>query len=70
MMKNDAMSTLILAAIVLSAGHALAHAHLEAETPAADAIVKTGPTALSLTFSERLENNSDNLASSRYFSGE
>jgi methionine-rich copper-binding protein CopC len=45
----------VLAACLTSASHALAHAHLKAEMPPADAVVPASPSALSLDFSEGLE---------------
>jgi copper resistance protein C len=47
--------TIALFSSLLFDGSAWAHAHLRAETPAADGTVRTAPTALSLTFSEGLE---------------
>ena len=46
---------LVLVACLISASPALAHAHLKAETPPADAVLAASPSALSLGFSEGLE---------------
>lgn len=46
---------LVLVAGLISASPALAHAHLKAETPPADAVLAASPSALSLDFSEGLE---------------
>jgi copper resistance protein C len=46
---------LVLVAGLVSASPALAHAHLEAETPPADAVLAASPSALTLGFSEGLE---------------
>jgi copper resistance protein C len=45
----------ILVACLTSASPALAHAHLKAGTPPADAVLAASPSALSLDFSEGLE---------------
>lgn len=54
-MKTLFASALALAACLGSTGHASAHAHLQTEAPAADALVTSTPAALSLEFSEGLE---------------
>jgi hypothetical protein len=54
-MKIKIASALALATYILSGSGALAHAHLQAETPAADALVTVAPTTLALAFSEGLE---------------
>lgn len=54
-MMKPPIAVLALAGSLLSAGEASAHAHLQAETPAADAVVTSAPAALSLGFSEGLE---------------
>jgi copper resistance protein C len=46
---------LVLVACLTSASSALAHAHLKAETPAADGVLAASPSTLSLDFSEGLE---------------
>jgi methionine-rich copper-binding protein CopC len=46
---------LVFVACLTPTSLALAHAHLTAETPAADAAVAVSPSALSLGFSEGLE---------------
>ena len=54
-MMKPTVPALALAVSLLSAGQACAHAHLRAETPAADAVVTSAPVVLSLSFSEGLE---------------
>jgi methionine-rich copper-binding protein CopC len=54
-MMKPTIAVLALAGSLFSAGEASAHAHLQAETPAADAVVTSAPAALSLDFSEGLE---------------
>lgn len=54
-MKIRIASALALATHILSGSSALAHAHLRAETPAADAFVSAAPTTLALAFSEGVE---------------
>jgi methionine-rich copper-binding protein CopC len=54
-MNALARAALIAAALSTSTYDALAHAHLEAEEPAADARISTSPPTLSLTFSEGVE---------------
>lgn len=54
-MRPVSVTFAAFAACVLSAGSAFAHAHLQAEVPAANAVVAQSPAALSLTFSEGLE---------------
>jgi len=46
---------LILIACLTSASPALAHAHLNAESPPADGVLAASPPTLSLNFSEGLE---------------
>jgi methionine-rich copper-binding protein CopC len=53
---NPLAKVALAATILLSSTYgALAHAHLKAQMPAADAKVSTSPATLSLTFSEGLE---------------
>ncbi|MFG1425666.1 copper homeostasis periplasmic binding protein CopC [Roseixanthobacter glucoisosaccharinicivorans] len=54
-MKRPIAPVLALAFSVLSAGAALAHAHLTTQTPAANDAVAASPSTLSLGFSEGLE---------------
>lgn len=54
-MKLHISPALVLAGCLLSIGNAYAHAHLKGQEPAADAVVSTSPTALSLGFTEGLE---------------
>lgn len=54
-MKIKIASALALATYILSGSSAFAHAHLQAEMPAADALVRVAPTRLALAFSEGLE---------------
>ncbi|AHK20893.1 CopC domain-containing protein YobA [Yersinia similis] len=49
------LSALIVLFVGLSSQQALAHAHLKAETPAADATINAAPEALTLGFSEGIE---------------
>lgn len=53
-MKFAAPFSLVAALSYLLAGPALAHAHLKAATPAANATVGASPSSLALTFSEGL----------------
>ncbi|MEZ2131024.1 MULTISPECIES: copper homeostasis periplasmic binding protein CopC [unclassified Sinorhizobium] len=53
-MKFAAPLSLVAALSYLLAGPAMAHAHLEAATPAANATVSVSPSSLELTFSEGL----------------
>lgn len=53
-MKFAASLSLFAALSLLLAGPAMAHAHLEAATPAANAAVSASPSSLELTFSEGL----------------
>jgi copper resistance protein C len=46
---------LVLVACLTSASPALAHAHLNAESPPADGVLAASPPTLSLSFSEGLE---------------
>lgn len=53
-LRIHALGAGLVAALTLNAPAALAHAHLTASTPAAEAVV-AAPKTLSLTFSEALE---------------
>lgn len=50
-------STVFMLLAGLSSQHALAHAHLKLEQPAADATISPAPKMLTLTFSEGIEPN-------------
>ncbi|CAN7741256.1 copper homeostasis periplasmic binding protein CopC [Bosea sp. LjRoot9] len=54
-MNAFARAALAAAALLASTYGAVAHAHLKAQMPAADARVSASPAALSLAFSEGLE---------------
>lgn len=59
--KSSSLCRVLATSTVLIAGlmspQAFAHAHLKTETPAANTILKTPPTELSLGFSEGIELN-------------
>jgi copper resistance protein C len=46
---------LVLVACLTSASYAFAHAHLQAPTPSADAVLSAPPSTVSLRFSEEIE---------------